>query len=209
MLFPINEIFYSLQGEGFYTGCPAIFIRLAGCNLKCPWCDTDHKVTRKMDEVQIGDEIQSILKGFSFGRDFIRIVLTGGEPTIYQWEAIISHLFHTIPNPLAIETNGSNVIHSDRRDLWSLWTTVSPKLMIDDCEKYFENPYWGGSELKVVMEPGLDTKRLQELYFILRHRFTHFYIQPCSGDNIPAVNFVKENPQWKLSLQTQKILAIQ
>jgi hypothetical protein len=96
------------------------------------------------------------------------------------------------------------------RGIGLLWATVSPKIGIDPrCEEYFANPDWKGDELKIVLDPTVYTTMLAKLPARLGDRFKHYYIQPCSEDFGPAINFVKENPQWRLSLQTQKILNVE
>jgi hypothetical protein len=96
------------------------------------------------------------------------------------------------------------------RRMGLLWVTVSPKIGIDpDWEKYFANPLWCGDELKIVLDPTVCTTYLAKLPDRLGDRFKHYYIQPCSEDFGPAINFVKENPRWRLSLQTQKILNVE
>ena len=70
----INEIFHSLQGEGRHTGTPAVFVRFSGCNLHCPFCDTDHAVGREMSDEEIIAEVRR--------HDVPLVVLTGGEPSL-------------------------------------------------------------------------------------------------------------------------------
>jgi len=211
MLYDINEIFYSIQGEGYFTGWPAIFIRLAGCNLNCSWCDTDFSVKRKMDVLHIEKEIVSLLKEVANAQDVI-FVLTGGEPTLQNYPSLVRVLNHYFPhNIITMETNGrasADSIIKDVRASCHFWTTVSPKLSIEDCSLYFDDPKWCGDELKVVLDPEADIEMLKELPVKLGNRFRHYYIQPCSEDVLPAINFIKENPTWKLSLQTQKILDV-
>ncbi len=84
-------------------------------------------------------------------------------------------------------------------------------MMIQDCEPFFNNnnnKEWQGNELKVVFEPGIDVELLKQLPERLQLQFNHFYIQPLSEDFQPAVDFVKENPQWTLSVQIHKIINI-
>ncbi len=80
----INEIFYSLQGEGYYTGTPAIFIRFSGCNLKCSFCDTQHEEGTMMTD----DEIIAEVKKYPA----VTVVLTGGEPSLWIDDTLIDRL---------------------------------------------------------------------------------------------------------------------
>ena len=118
--YKINEIFYSLQGEGINTGRPAVFIRFSGCNatpdFSCyKFCDTDHSCKMELTEDEILKEIKR------YPADFV--VLTGGEPTLQVDKDIVNKLFFN-GYYLAIETNGSNIVNNDKR---YECITVSPK----------------------------------------------------------------------------------
>ena len=186
----VNEIFYSLQGEGFHTGKAAVFVRFSGCNLRCPFCDTDFSAYREMT----GDEIIFQIKDYP-GRF---VVLTGGEPTLQVDDSLIA-LFHEHGYIVAMETNGTRQ--------WPAaldWSTVSPKenVVVTQC-----------NELKVVFHQQSETE-LENL----RHqiRAAHYFLQPCdTGDAeqnkqivAACVEYIKEHPQWRLSLQTHKITGI-
>ncbi|MGL5730453.1 MAG: 7-carboxy-7-deazaguanine synthase QueE, partial [Bacteroidales bacterium] len=92
----INEIFYSLQGEGYYTGAPSVFIRFSGCNLKCSFCDTEHETGTLMSDEQILEQINSYPCN--------QIVLTGGEPSLWIDQDFID-LLHAAGKYICIETN--------------------------------------------------------------------------------------------------------
>ena len=95
----VNDIFYSLQGEGRNTGRAAIFIRFAGCNLKCPFCDTDFAQYEEMSDEDILNRIKSYPSRF--------VVLTGGEPSL-QVDRQLVDLLHKHGYELAMETNGTH-----------------------------------------------------------------------------------------------------
>lgn len=101
----INEIFYTIQGEGPYSGKPAVFIRLAGCNLQCAWCDTEYTKSEEMNLLLIGLKVASLFK--KSGQDLSRlVVITGGEP----FRQDISHLctrLIAMQYTVQIETNGA------------------------------------------------------------------------------------------------------
>ena len=101
--YSINEMFYSLQGEGYHVGTPAVFIRFAGCNLACPFCDTQHQHgTRKtLDEIV----------DFAARHKARLVVLTGGEPALQVDAALVEEL-HAIGKYVAIETNGTHPVPS-------------------------------------------------------------------------------------------------
>lgn len=189
----INEIFYSLQGEGLNTGKAAVFVRFSGCNLQCPFCDTKHGDGKKMSDLEIIDQITQYPSRL--------VVLTGGEPTIYADDAFIEKL-HQKGRKVAIETNGTNIV-SSKVD----FITLSPKFEFVENAKLRQ---FDCDELKVIF----NSANKMDAYNVIKAK--HKYIQPCdTGDAetnqmhiINAIRFVKENPDWQLSLQLQKILSI-
>lgn len=115
-LIPLVEVFYSLQGEGLRTGQATIFVRLAGCNLACDFCDTDFRVQQTFSEDELVSEIARIGGGCRW------VCFTGGEPTLHGLESLCQRL-HTRGYQLQIETNGTRP-----RPEWDLdHITVSPK----------------------------------------------------------------------------------
>ena len=184
----INEIFYSIQGEGYFTGKPVIFIRFAGCNLKCSFCDTNHICKQELNE----DSIIKIIKKYKSKH----IVLTGGEPSLQldinkQGYSEFVRILRDKGYYVQIETNGTIKLPNNID-----WITVSPK------EKWIIKK---GNELKVVYQ-GQDLKQYENT------DFDYYYLQPCeiNGDyNFEdTIKTVKDNPEWKLSIQTQKLLKI-
>ena len=207
--YPVNEIFYSLQGEGINAGRPAVFVRFSGCNLRCPFCDTDHKAHTLMTAEEIVEKIKSP-RGL--------LVLTGGEPSLFVDESLIAAL-HAAGFEIAIETNGTRPLPAGID-----WVTLSPKdafcpgatPVLTSCD-----------ELKVVFtatdpnDPALDALEKWESFghsksSPLGGTRGGLLIQPCdTGDpeqnaavTRAAVAWVKAHPQWRLSLQMHKILNI-
>lgn len=183
----INEIFYSLQGEGYHTGTPAIFIRFSGCNLKCDFCDTLHQEGKQMTEAQIVEEVRKY--------PAMLVVLTGGEPTLQVTTELCEKL-HNIGKYIAIETNGTHPVPYGVD-----WITCSPKyepLEIHNCD-----------ELKVVYE-GQDMSQYDSIRAYRR------FLQPCdrkdpeyNKQNIAKViEYCLAHPEWRISIQTQKILNV-
>ena len=111
----VNEIFFSLQGEGFWTGTPMVFVRLSGCNLKCPFCDTDHSAFQEMTAGEI------MKAASSAGNACRRICLTGGEPSLQADEALLE-AFHEAAYTVHMETNGTLPVPEGID-----WITLSPK----------------------------------------------------------------------------------
>lgn len=109
----INEIFYSLQGEGYWTGTPAVFVRLSGCNLRCSFCDTSHENGTQRKEEDIVAEVAKYPAH--------HVVITGGEPSLFLTHSLVEAL-HQAGKFVAVETNGTHPL-PDNVD----WVTLSPK----------------------------------------------------------------------------------
>lgn len=194
-MYRVNEIFHSLQGEGYHTGRAAVFVRFAGCNLRCPFCDTDFSYSEPMTAAQIADAV------FAYStHPGTLIVLTGGEPSLQVDQALIDEL-HRHGQTIAIETNGTHEI-PDGID----WITVSPKADGTVAGKVAEVVLRQADEVKVVL-----TEATEKLLPLWRStiRADHYYLQPCSCSNTDAVvAYVKAHPEWRLSLQTHKYINI-
>jgi len=190
----VAEIFYSLQGEGARQGEASIFVRLSGCNLNCDYCDTDYT---KGEEMSL-EEILAVIK--QYPRKWI--VWTGGEPTLQLTDEAL--LFFKQQGYLqAIESNG-------HRELSSLlnYTVVSPK---GDDLTYAKkiNPKVDEVRLPVTENgeiPSIESLPVASHYFLSpvfanRLHFTHANIRYC-------VEYIKEHPEWRLSLQMHKLIGI-
>lgn len=179
----VNEIFYSLQGEGAFTGCPAVFVRLSGCNRRCSFCDTDFSAYSDMSI----DEITAAASQYPADM----VVITGGEPALQLTSELVEAL-HAAGKRVHVETNGSLPLPENVD-----WVTCSPK----------EPPYGIGriDELKVVLTPNCDPEILAARLPSARV----YCLQPLSCSNTEAcVDYVKAHPRWRLSLQTHKIIHI-
>lgn len=177
----VNEIFYSLQGEGYHTGTPAVFLRFSGCNRACPFCDTDFSAATEMTAAQIADACAAFPSR--------HLVATGGEPLLQLDSDLLRHL-KARGFFVQVETNGSMPVPPEVD-----WVTCSPKDAPWQVNRV--------DELKVVYQ-GDDVEYLAGM-FDTPIRF----LQPCSGANIPeTVAYIMEHPRWRLSLQTHKILDI-
>ena len=185
----INEIFYSLQGEGFHVGRPACFVRFSGCNLCCDFCDTDHRCKERLTADEIVGRLAAFPSRFA--------VLTGGEPGLQADEALIDRL-HAEGFFVAIETNGTCPL-PDGID----WITLSPKDGGEPC-------LTDADELKVVYV-GQDVERYADSI-----KASHLFLQPCTSmveghiaDNRDeVVRYCLSHPRWRLSLQTHRLLGI-
>jgi organic radical activating enzyme len=187
-LYHINEIFYSLQGEGFHTGRAAVFVRFAGCNLRCPFCDTDFSQSEPMTAGQIAERVFA----FNSHPDTL-IVLTGGEPSLQADDALLEVL-HRHGQLITMETNGTHPVPAAVD-----WITVSPK---PDSAVVLTK----ASEVKVVYT-GQTADEIKQ--WQLSIQAAHYFLQPCSCSNTEqVVAFVLAHPEWRLSLQTHKYIHI-
>lgn len=191
----INEIFYSLQGEGFWAGRPAVFVRFSGCNLACPFCDTDFSGYELMDAGTILEHVER------WGKCRF-VVLTGGEPALQADNDLID-LLHRHGYYVAMETNGT-CQPPQAVD----WLTVSPKTSFvrsRGVRPVVERAH----EVKVVFDGQAEVSDE-------KIKAIHYYLQPCdTGDEgrnreilHACIEYVKAHPKWMLSLQQHKILNI-
>lgn len=195
--YTINEFFYSLQGEGLRAGTPNLFLRFSGCNLTCRAeyegfdCDTEFISGRKLTGPEIIAEMREAVPNAT------AVILTGGEPSLQVDVDLVQMLKHA-GYYLAIETNGTHVL-PDGID----WITVSPKTAEHTLRQQTAN------EVKYIRAKGQGIPRPSI-------KADHYLISPAclptgqflSEDLIWCVNLVKENPTWRLSLQTHKLLKV-
>lgn len=197
----INDIFYSLQGEGYNTGRAAIFIRFAGCNLRCPFCDTSFDTFREMTDEAILEAIAHYPARF--------VVLTGGEPTLQVDEAFVE-LLHQHDYVVAMESNG---IRPAPKNLD--WLTVSPKdwWKGDSGKEKVEGGRRMPDELKIVFDEDMPARLSSVPLLSFLPPSSLLYLQPCDTGNKEhneeilrkCIAYIEEHPQWRLSLQTHKL----
>lgn len=179
----VNEIFYSLQGEGHFTGCPAIFVRLSGCNRACPFCDTDFASFTAMSESGIVAAVSA------FPAEIV--VITGGEPALQLTESLVS-LLHDAGKRVHVETNGSLPLPPEVD-----WVTCSPKTPPYGIKRI--------DELKLLFTPGIDPEGIRSSL----PEAKIYSLQPLAGENpAPTIDYILAHPAWRLSLQTHKLLDI-
>lgn len=196
MLYSINEIFYSIQGEGRNTGMPAWFIRFAGCNLDCSWCDTDYSEKMKYQPKDIWEEINE--------NSCKNVVLTGGEPSLQDLRPLLREL-KARDYYVAIETNGTKPLLQYRIEGLLNWVTVSPKQLPIEVDCMID-------EIKVIW-PSTILERPGVFTWLENIPAKYYYIQPLDDKNKElntneAIEIVKTHPKWRLSLQVQKILQL-
>ncbi|AUC60972.1 7-carboxy-7-deazaguanine synthase QueE [Cyanobacterium sp. HL-69] len=194
--YPIVETFHSVQGEGFFAGVNAFFIRLAGCDVFCPWCDQKETWSMKKYPLYTVEKIVREVKQINTNT----IIVTGGEPLLHDLNPLTIELKKTGKN-IHLETSGAHPF-SGVFD----WVTFSPK----PYKKPHETIYNKASELKVVVAEEKDfIWALSEGEKVSSH--TIKYLQP--EWNSPHTqelifNYIKDNPSWRLSLQTHKYLGV-
>jgi 7-carboxy-7-deazaguanine synthase len=194
---PVMEQFYTIQGEGKNTGRAAYFIRVAGCDVGCTWCDV--KESWPVDEKQ-NQTIDSIVKN-ALANQSRFVVITGGEPTLYDLSSLTKKLKDQTFE-IALETSGTNKIlgHFD-------WICLSPKKFKPVLEENFALAH----ELKIIVFNNHDLVWANELSKKVKTN-CQLYLQAeweKTEEMYPLIiDFIKENPQWTLSLQTHKYLNI-
>lgn len=194
---PLMEEFYSIQGEGFHTGRAAYFIRFAGCNVGCTWCDVKDSWDPNIHPlVSIESIVERVVES---GTDFV--VITGGEPTMYNLQPLCDAL-HNAEMYIAIETSGAYPIVGEVD-----WVCLSPKKF----KMPLEGNYELANELKMIAFNKHDLKWAKELELKV-NLACQLYIQPewdKKSEILPVViDFIKNNIDWNISLQTHKFLDV-
>ena len=211
-MYTVKELYSTLQGEGYHTGRPAVFLRFAGCNLwsglekdrstaVCDFCDTDFVGVdgpgggKFATAEYLAAEVVGAWDRSGTNREDPFTVLTGGEPLL-QLDAPLIVALHEVGFEIAIETNGT-ITAPPELD----WICVSPKAKAEFVQR-------SGNELKLIFpQVGIDPAAYTDF------PFDHFFLQPMDGPDIErntelTAAYCKSHPHWKLSVQTHKILGI-
>lgn len=191
----IVEVFRSIQGEGKWLGTDVIFIRLPGCNLKCPFCDTDWSNTKEMSYEDLNIELHKY-------PTTSHVVITGGEPTVNSEFRTLCYFLRHKGYYVHVETNGTRHIPYNLVD----WITVSPKADSDyKCEVI--NP----SEIKLVVTPDFNyqDERIQNL----KEKGCAIWLQP-EGSQMKemwkkAYDIVMKDPYFRVGVQLHKLIEVQ
>ncbi len=194
--YPVMEHFYTIQGEGVHTGQAAYFIRLAGCDVGCWWCDVKESWDASQHPQIATTELVSAAR--ESGAEFV--VITGGEPLLHDLEALTAGL-HEAGLRIHIETSGSSPLSGDID-----WITLSPKRFKEPLEEIFPLV----DELKVVVLTRKDLQYAEENAKKCPEG-TRLMLQPewDTPESIPLiVDYVKRHPGWTISLQTHKFLNV-
>lgn len=194
---PVMEHFYTIQGEGFYSGLPSYFLRLGGCDVGCPWCDVKDSWDQEKHPVFSVEEIVTWVTQTKANK----LVVTGGEPLMYSLD-VLCELLHIKGIDCHIETSGAHSFSG----AWD-WFTLSPKKRkLPKLENYKK-----ANELKVVIARANDFEFAEEQALLVAEN-CKLYLQPeWSRESIilkDIIAYVKENPKWSISLQTHKYMDI-
>ena len=221
-MYRVNEIFYTLQGEGAHSGIPAVFVRFSGCNLRCPWCDTEFASFTEMSAAQIVHEALDLYDVPNERRKMV--VLTGGEPSLQVDKQLIEAL-HNAGFYICIETNGTRPL-PDGID----WITCSPKFTnnhspITNNQSPITNHQSLAlrkvNEVKVVYtgnyDPEIWRQQLEAEHWLLQPlRYTGEWLienvdswEDDRNDNLDdTVRYILSHPFWRLSVQLHKIAGL-
>jgi len=207
-VYRIHEIFYTLQGEGAHSGIPAVFVRFSGCNLKCPWCDTEFTDYTEMSAAEI---VASALELYDVPNERRKMcVLTGGEPSLQVDRPLLDAL-HNAGFYICIETNGTRPLPEGID-----WITCSPKAVGRHLALRRVN------EVKVVYtgeyDPEVWRSQLEAEHWLLQPlRYTGEWLlehavdewEDDRNDNLDdTVRYILSHPFWRLSVQLHKIVGL-
>lgn len=187
----LSEIFYTVQGEGTWTGMPAVFVRLAGCNLSCDFCDTDYSMKTLCSIEQVVDDVRAL------SEERPAIVLTGGEPFAQAETPALIDALRADGRRVHVESNGT--IYAPLPD--DVWLCVSPKERVDPRMAA------RADEAKLIVD-----RRVPEEHVLLFDRLPVLLLQPEGNkpQNVAiAIEHAKAHPQrFRLSLQTHKFIGV-
>jgi organic radical activating enzyme len=189
----LNDVFWTVQGEGHNWGRRALFVRMPFCNLACTWCDTEYNSYKTWSVSEFTEFAKQESCRFA--------VITGGEPMMNKHTPMIIAILKNLGFEIACESNGTFPILSGID-----FATVSPKRDAD-FDIHEEN-YWKANELKLVVDKDFDfeiCKKFESMScrLSLSPEFNEWQ------ENVERIlNFIKENPKWRISLQTHKILNV-
>jgi len=198
--FKLNNVFWTFQGEGYHAGRRALFLRLPYCNLKCTWCDTEFNSYKEYSEVDLLEIIKQEKSKFC--------VITGGEPTMNAQFKNLTFFMKTAGFEVAIESNGTFPIDREYVD----FVTVSPKSFSVEkkMSAYFIHNDNSGriDEFKYIVDENFDFN------ILIRHKDERARLSLSPewirwSENLNKIyNYIKENPEWRISLQTHKWMNI-
>lgn len=189
----VNEIFCSIQGEGARAGTINIFIRLSNCDLTCGFCDTEFESGKEFNLQELQEQLEAY-------QPVKNIIWTGGEPALQLTEEIVKY-FKDLGYYQTIETNGNHKVPSNLD-----YVVVSPKVAEHVLERNFPN---GVDELRypwLGYKTDIPKPKVKANYYYLSPVFDSNIINTSNLNN--AINLIKRNPEWRLSIQLHKLINI-
>lgn len=222
--YPVNDLYATVQGEGVLTGTPMILLRLHGCDVGCPWCDT--KETRAFDQLNevdnLGDALGATSKWVGLTAQQIAdtiqrtyrttgvqwVLITGGEPANYPLRDLIDHL-HALSYMVAVETSGTAV---GVVDAGADHVCVSPKINMPGGLPILRDPLWQADEIKHVVGKQGDIDQLQAMLMkfgvLSQNPNVQICLQPVSQSEKATRLCVATclRMGWRLSIQTHKLI---
>lgn len=217
-MIPVNEVFETIQGEAHWTGTPAVFVRLQGCAVGCPWCDTKHTWELRpeaeiraeamfeklvdaptfalMDDVELALQI---VERFSA----MHVVITGGEPCQYDLSTLSTALLSG-GYEVQVETSGTEEIKIDPR----AWVTLSPKYGMPGGKAILASAFNRANEIKLPVGSPRDVARFEAETAMMPIHAGKVWLQPLSQSE-KATGFCIEAARdrgWRVSLQTHKFI---
>lgn len=194
---PVMEVFYTLQGEGQYCGTPALFIRLAGCDVGCVWCDVKVSWDASKHSIWSYEKLENEIKNCAANI----VVVTGGEPLLYNLDRL-TQIIKKCNKRTHIETSGS----SELSGTWD-WICVSPKKFKAPIKEIITV----SNELKTIIYNASDFAFAQSFESIISSDCQKYIqVEWSKKDHLKneVLEFLYKNPAWKLSIQTHKYIGI-
>ena len=196
--FPVMESFYSIQGEGTHSGKPSYFIRLAGCDVNCDWCDVKDSWDIDSSQYKSIDEITNEIKKFSTDL----VIITGGEPLMHNLTDLTSAL-KKLGKKIHIETSGTHPVSG-----YFDWICFSPKKFKKPLDEFFKM----SNELKIIISKDSDFRWAEYLLGQIKNKPELILQAEWSKSEIinpKILDYIKLNPKWRISLQTHKYLHVE
>lgn len=217
-MLPVNEVFETVQGEAFWTGTPAVFVRLQGCDVGCPWCDTKHTWDFQGPQVSLAemaakeqdapsyaearlDDLVALVRGHASKH----VVITGGEPAMHERLGALCEALLSLGRTVQVETSGTRSL-----DLpIGVWVTISPKLNMPGGYEVKSQALARADELKMPVGKPADIEALQNLLANWPHP-RHVWLQPLSQSKKATqlcLAAARDNG-WRVSIQTHKFIGV-
>lgn len=193
----INDLFWTFQGEGLNSGRRALFVRMPFCNLACSWCDTTFDTFKPVTQKEFEEYALSEKARFA--------VITGGEPSMNKHTPIIITWLKGLGFEIAMESNGTFVAPAGVDHL-----TVSPKKEQKILPPYYieQSNLYRVSELKYIVDDNFDFKILDAVKDLKCHKYLSPEFNNMTKNLENIFEYIKENPEWKINLQTHKMMNI-